>query len=238
MAFASNTNDAFSVVFQIWGQYILYDRKYCHRNQQKSINTNTSIRIDCIDSELHSTDLMPFNQMMQLKHHIQYLCCLFTLSVPLVYLCLSPLLDIVDFSSLATAAYCWFSLTATHCDSATVSSHANKALFSGVKLTNRGMENTEMDWRMKAWRDGEMENWDRGDQERDDPEATGKSAGARLQLANTHAHTCQNDSYESFLQLCFCGGWSRRKTAPSKESITFRSDDVTLMSGLGQHEPK
>lgn len=74
--------------------------------------------------------------------YIHYVHYLYSLCMRLVYLCLSPLLDIVDFSS---SAYCKFSLTVTSSGSTTVLSHANKALFSGVKLTNRGMENTEMD---------------------------------------------------------------------------------------------
>lgn len=74
-----------------------------------------------------------------------YTGCLFILSMYLVYLCLSPLQGIFEFSSSATSACCWFSLTATHSDSATVLPHASEALFSREKLTNRGMENTEMD---------------------------------------------------------------------------------------------
>lgn len=51
--------------------------------------------------------------------------------------------------------------------------------------------------------DNGMERWinavlKREGQQRDDPEATGKSAGVRLHLVNrntnTHAQSCQNDS--------------------------------------------
>ena len=81
-------------------------------------------------------------------HFVRYL---YILCVRLVYFCLSPSLDTVDFSS---SAYCEFSLTVTSSGSSTVLSHANKAQFSGVKLTNGGKgERRDGLMDMKGWRE-------------------------------------------------------------------------------------
>lgn len=88
----------------------------------------------------------------------------------------------------------------------------------------------------------DKEYGDREGQKRDDPEATGKSAGVRLHLVNKNTNTHMHTSVRTTLILPTTRKKSfhlcRRKSAPCKDSITFRSDDVTLMSGLGQHRPK
>lgn len=89
-----------------------------------------------------------------------------------------------------------------------------------------------------------MERWStetEGGQQRDDPEATGKSAGVRLHLVNknrnTHSHNCQYDSNPLYNSVGSVGVEAGGNLLPVKIR-ELRSDDVTLMSGLGQHRPK
>lgn len=64
---------------------------------------------------------------------------------------------------------------------------------------------------------------------RDDPEATGKSAGVIFYLVNTHMHSSVRTT------LILLSTSTTVKSAPCKHAITFTSVDGTFMAGLSQN---